>query len=460
MKKYILILTSVFISLFADAAIISKENIGIKTNEETKQTAMLCPPPVQPDTIYGNVHPCYNTSATYYVTPVTDATSYTWTLPNGWTGTSTTDSITATVLSNGTITVTANDSCGSSMAAVLNVTYDTVPGMAMPIYGVADTCYGLPRLYYVNPVPGATYYNWIVDFNWSGSSTTDSIVIYNSTHFGSAILITANNNCGHSDTVIKYLFVHNHPFQPYFTVPNNYICSGDTMTIQIASGDYNADSFLWTVPNDATLISGQGTYAITVVFGSLSVDISAVSVSNMCGYSSPGYCLINVVNPPSVPPVITLQGDTLVTVSGSYWYDWYLDGNYINGFHRSYYIPIANGSYTVAISDSTGTYNGARCPTFSTPFIFNSLGVNEITKTNATIDVFPNPATNTLTIHLSSSPSKDESLIITNILGEETYHQPISNPKSTIDISNWSNGVYIYQLTDSNETVRGKFVKE
>jgi uncharacterized repeat protein (TIGR03803 family) len=90
---------------------------------------------------------------------------------------------------------------------------------------------------------------------------------------------------------------------------------------------------------------------------------------------------------------------------------------------------------------------------------FNTTGIKTLKNKNA-ISVYPNPASSTITIH-QSSPSPNQQLLITNILGEEIYHQPISNStQTTINISQWSNGVYFYQLKSDKETLQGKFVVE
>jgi len=71
---------------------------------------------------------------TYSIAPVTGATSYVWKLPEGWTGTSNTATITATpglpqgvmvaenTVANGNITVSAVNSCGATQALSLQVT--------------------------------------------------------------------------------------------------------------------------------------------------------------------------------------------------------------------------------------------------------------------------------------------------------------------------------------------------
>ena len=75
--------------------------------------------PAQPGNITGNTTVCAGSYQTYSIAPVTGATSYTWTLPTGWTGSSTTTTINTTAgTAPGNISVVANNSCGPSPAKV------------------------------------------------------------------------------------------------------------------------------------------------------------------------------------------------------------------------------------------------------------------------------------------------------------------------------------------------------
>jgi len=86
-------------------------------------------------------------------------------------------------------------------------------------------------------------------------------------------------------------------------------------------------------------------------------------------------------------------------------------------------------------------------------------GINQLPN-KETIMIYPNPATSTLTLHSPFSILHSQ-FIITNILGEEIYHQVINNStQTTIDVSQWSNGVYFYQIRGDKETLQGKFVIE
>ena len=86
-------------------------------------------------------------------------------------------------------------------------------------------------------------------------------------------------------------------------------------------------------------------------------------------------------------------------------------------------------------------------------------GINSIPNKEE-ITIYPNPANSTITIHSQLSILNSQ-LIITDVLGNEVYHQAINNSNNqTINISNLSTGVYFYQLTNNKETIRGKFIKE
>lgn len=81
-----------------------------------------CTIPGQPGAISGNTSVTSGSNQTYGVAPVAGATSYLWSIPSGWVGTSTTNTISVTTNSlSGVISVIAQNTCGASPAAVLSV---------------------------------------------------------------------------------------------------------------------------------------------------------------------------------------------------------------------------------------------------------------------------------------------------------------------------------------------------
>jgi len=87
-----------------------------------------CTNPTQPVSISGLTTMCTGAgSTTYSIATVVGATSYTWSLPGGWSGSSSTNTISATPGSTGIFTVTANNACGASPQQTINVTVNPLP---------------------------------------------------------------------------------------------------------------------------------------------------------------------------------------------------------------------------------------------------------------------------------------------------------------------------------------------
>jgi len=155
--------------------------------------------PLQPGTISGNNTVCQGSSQTYSVAPVPGATSYTWTIPSDWSGSSTSTSISVTVGSlSGTIFVTANNSCGISPAQTLMVTtVNQTPSQPGNISGNSNVCAGSTQSYSIDPVSGAMSYTWILPSDWVGYSTSTTIIAIVGNLDGT-ISVTADNSCGNS----------------------------------------------------------------------------------------------------------------------------------------------------------------------------------------------------------------------------------------------------------------------
>lgn len=87
----------------------------------------MCQVTSQPGAISGPTSLCGNGVQTYSISAVSGATSYSWSLPGSWTGTSTSNNITPFASGSGLITVMALNSCGTSAAQTLSVTINALP---------------------------------------------------------------------------------------------------------------------------------------------------------------------------------------------------------------------------------------------------------------------------------------------------------------------------------------------
>jgi hypothetical protein len=84
--------------------------------------------PEQPGPITGNEVVCSGSDQTYSIDEVVGATSYSWTIPEGWTGNSESNQISVTTVGvGGPITVSAINQYGSSLPSVLDVIVQLIP---------------------------------------------------------------------------------------------------------------------------------------------------------------------------------------------------------------------------------------------------------------------------------------------------------------------------------------------
>jgi hypothetical protein len=82
----------------------------------------MCQLPVTPGVISGTTSACFGAAYTYSVVNDPFSTSYTWGLPSGWGGTSSTNTVSGTPGNSGSIFISANNACGSSSIQTLSVT--------------------------------------------------------------------------------------------------------------------------------------------------------------------------------------------------------------------------------------------------------------------------------------------------------------------------------------------------
>ncbi|MCC6371033.1 MAG: T9SS type A sorting domain-containing protein [Bacteroidia bacterium] len=96
------------------------------TGSCTAKTLTVVTAPQSPSVILGTSTVCLGSSVVYSVSPVQGASSYSWSLPGGWSGTSVSNTISAIVNStNGLLNVKSSNSCGASQNKSLTITVNT-----------------------------------------------------------------------------------------------------------------------------------------------------------------------------------------------------------------------------------------------------------------------------------------------------------------------------------------------
>ena len=242
--------------------------------------------PIAPAAILGVDTICGLSSAVYYVTSVSGATSYSWTLPSGWSGTSTTDSITASSISSiGTISVAANNNCGSSASQSLNVFFGNPPAQPSSILGVTHLCDSSSTAYAVTLDPSATGYTWTLPSGWSGSSSNYTITATASASNG-IITVTADNACGSSAPSTLNVFAST---IPTVTVAPFAMACASWSAFALSGGNPAGGTYSGTGVNSNIFdpsLSGTGTFMITYMYANgacVRSDSSTITVDLCLG---------------------------------------------------------------------------------------------------------------------------------------------------------------------------------
>jgi hypothetical protein len=77
----------------------------------------------------------------------------------------------------------------------------------------------------------------------------------------------------------------------------------------------------------------------------------------------------------------------------------------------------------------------------TTEMILAPLSNQQLSINNAQLKVFPNPASNILTISVNNLGNQP--VVITNTFGQIVYYKNLQQPTTNIDISQWASGVYV-----------------
>ena len=245
-----------------------------------------------------------------------------------------------------------------------------------------------------------------------------------------------------------------------FTAPN-HICPGTcTDFVNLSS---NASSFLWSFPgaNPSTSTDVSPTNICYNTPGQYEVQLIATNVNG-----SDTLILLNFITvyPHPAPQGILQSGDTLFANAGAVGYQWYHNGLLIAGATNYYYVATESGNYNVVATDANGCEVEA--------VIFDVVAsVSSVTGTLDGVTLYPNPASEKLTIHyddahgsLSKTLSDFFEISILNLTGEKVMAQEMDidpyTSSITLDIKSLSAGMYMIEIKTRNAVGMSRFVKE
>ncbi|KAB1156062.1 T9SS type A sorting domain-containing protein [Flavobacterium luteum] len=153
-------------------------------------------------------------------------------------------------------------------------------------------------------------------------------------------------------------------------------------------------------------------------------------------------------------PSITVSGNTLTAIpdfSGTK--QWFLNGNAISDANSQTLTIPQNGNYTVTyvLPDYTACVSTSPITTIS------NLGTADFESLNNAIKVFPNPTKGIVTISSDKNTIIDK-IEIVDILGKTVSIK--TKNTSQIDISEFSNGIYIFKIFAGEAIFQKKIIKQ
>ncbi|MES2680671.1 MAG: gliding motility-associated C-terminal domain-containing protein [Bacteroidota bacterium] len=357
--------------------------------------------------VSGNTLVCQGSANTYSVPPITSG-SYTWTLPGGWTGTSLTNTISATVAASGTISVAGSNTCGAFFTSSL-----AVATMTVPVLNLSSTTASLcPGNSATLTAQGANNYTWTPTVQFTSSIVISPPATVNHTVRGTSTLtgcastavisqfvstypvIFANSTgslpCIGSTTTLSALGAFTYSWMPGSsggssvivspTITTNYSvtganaagCTGTTsilaivpsaMTLNVAANTPSAcpgNSIILTANNSGgtgpytyTWTAGPitNTYAVIQPGGNYTYTVTSKNANNCSISNTVTVDFFNTVAL-NAPNISVCQGSVATfTASGAFTYTWMP-----SGFTGSTYtlIPSGPSTYTVIASSVNG----------------------------------------------------------------------------------------------------------
>lgn len=191
---------------------------------------------------------------------------------------------------------------GASVGAVTSYTFSNViashtisatfaanctTAPASPLYIIGQSiglCGGGTFVFFVYPPQGSITYNWTVPAGFaitSGQGSFGIIVKVPSSFKAQGVIsVTASNACGTSTSTSLTVYATAGDLSAYISGPSNV--AKNQKNVQYSLPYASGATYTWTVPAGATITDGQGSYNITVRFGSTSGYVKAI-LKNACG---------------------------------------------------------------------------------------------------------------------------------------------------------------------------------
>lgn len=441
--------------------------------------------PATPGTIIGADAPCVGSTQIYSVASVPGASSYIWTLPPGWSGTSATNTITVIPGSNnGTITIKSSNACGTSNENSKTVTATPIltPAVSISHDAPALLCSGTMVTFTANTTAAGSQplYQWML--NGAAMGTNNDTFIYAPADGDTIVcILTSNYPCLTNNNVSSNMIIMNvtETVSPSLNiyVEENHVCSDETVTF-LATPQHggSAPSYQWQ-RNNLNVGTGGINYSYIPVDGDV---ITCVMNSNaVCAI--PSSVLSNAV-PMSViqvtHPAISISANPGANVSNGQTVTFTANvtgegpsGYQVRWYRNNVFMPQVTGLnwnavagtdifHNAAIKAELTSFSSCAIPedTFSN-VLKMSVGALSLTDRNVPENfvVYPNPTTDMI---LFDGLHRGDMLVLRDVTGRDIQTRKIDKEGTyKMDISNLAQGVYFFSFEDGDNRWQVKVFK-
>ena len=298
-----------------------------------------------------------------------------------WSNGSTTQSIQVSTSGNYTVIVTGATSCYASSQPTI-VTVHALPNPLISTIGNTTFCQG-------DSVKLST--GNFKTYSWSNGATTQAVTIKTSGNY--TVSVTDTNGCANSSSGVQ-VTIHALPSVSINANGPLSFCQGGVVALTSTP----SKSYLWSNGSTTQSVNASysGTYSVTV------------TDSNTC--KAKASVQVQVYSLPALPQ-ITANGNILTTNSAAS-YQWYLNGNPLNGATSQSYTAVSSGNYTVSITDING------CSNTSDPKYINVIGIEEIYLTDQVL-VYPDPFVEKTHLSYTLNKKCKVTIQIFNVVGQK-----------------------------------------
>ena len=245
-----------------------------------------------------------------------------------------------------------------------------------------------------------------------------------------------------NDTISKTFFFTPDAGTSALLGSDTAICPGGSYTLQAPAG---LNSPVWSGGSTATslTVNAAGTYWLQGLYG------TACAVSDTIH--------VDLINVPV--PVIVVTGDLLKVNANVYAsYQWFKNNVAVPNSNSPQIVVTQAGSYTVKAITAAG------CEVISAAYVYNpgGTGIDDLQLNNGLLILYPNPATNSITINTSAVLTGPATITVTDVLGKIILRKEFHSKANNIifDISALKAGIYQVTMNDGKQNRKGRFVKK